>query len=192
MTVNVSGCECTYRLRTKFYWWISHDELLTMHASWQLYYASKVKMLFLTWTTRCFNENRIYFIILFLSLFRSFFPIDSFILSCRTNSLELCTNSVAMASSGKRSSASLIKPNAIKPESNRGGISPHVRIKSEPNLDCKPLPSTERLSSFRLPRDLTLGGLPQPRAVARPNLGAATSNKKVYTPNLNAVRNKNV
>lgn len=96
-----------------------------------------------------------------------------------------------MASSSKRSTASLMKPNAIKQESNRGGISPHVRIKNEPNLDCKPLP-TERLSSFRLPRDLTLGGLPAPRTVARPNLGAATANKKVYMPNLNAVRNKNV
>lgn len=96
-----------------------------------------------------------------------------------------------MASNSKRSTAALMKPNAIKQESNRVGISPHVRIKNEPNLECKPLP-TERLSSFRLPRDLTLGGLPPPRSMVRPNLGASTSNKKVYTPNLNAVRNKNV
>lgn len=87
-----------------------------------------------------------------------------------------------------------MKPNAIKQESNRDSLSSQVRIKSEPNLDCKPF-ATERLSSFRSPRDLTLGGLPTPRSLARPNLGgagAAAANKKVYTPNLNAVRNKNV
>lgn len=96
-----------------------------------------------------------------------------------------------MASSSKRSTASLLKQNDIKQESSRGVVSPHVRIKTEPNLDCKALP-TERLSSFRLPRDLTLGGLPTPRSLVRPNLGASTANKKIYTPNLNAVRNKNV
>lgn len=36
---------------------------------------------------------------------------------------------------------------------------------------------TTRLPSLRLPRDLTLGGTKQ--------------SKKVFTPNLNAVRNKN-
>ncbi|GAB0095659.1 DNA-directed RNA polymerase III subunit RPC4 [Sergentomyia squamirostris] len=44
---------------------------------------------------------------------------------------------------------------------------------------------TERLSSFKLPRDLTLGG-PGPGRTPR---GGAS--KKVYTPNLNAVRQKN-
>lgn len=47
------------------------------------------------------------------------------------------------------------------------------------------LKSGERLSSFRLPRDLTLGGINPARVVRNP------TNKKVYTPNLNAVRNKN-
>lgn len=82
-----------------------------------------------------------------------------------------------------------------------------VRIKQEPGLNNKPPPSGankikqepsptgfspavaakhERLTSFRAPRDLTLGGIPTQRATR----GAA--NKKVYTPNLNAARNKNV
>ncbi|KXJ83359.1 hypothetical protein RP20_CCG006484 [Aedes albopictus] len=43
---------------------------------------------------------------------------------------------------------------------------------------------TERLTSFRVPRDLTLGGLANGRNVK------PVTNKKVYTPNLNAVRNK--
>lgn len=43
---------------------------------------------------------------------------------------------------------------------------------------------SERLSSFRVPRDLTLGGLTNGRATK------PAANKKVYTPNLNAVRNK--
>lgn len=50
--------------------------------------------------------------------------------------------------------------------------------------------SSERLPSFRLPRDLTLGGMQLKGSVARPNL--LQNNRKVYTPNLNAVRNKNV
>lgn len=66
-----------------------------------------------------------------------------------------------------------------------------VKIKSEQIVDSKFI-KTERLGSFRSPRDLTLGGLPAPRAAAKPNLGASNANKKVYTPNLNAVRNKNV
>lgn len=50
--------------------------------------------------------------------------------------------------------------------------------------------TSERLSSFRLPRDLTLGGVRTKNPIDRPNL--IQSNKKVYTPNLNAIRNKNV
>lgn len=53
-------------------------------------------------------------------------------------------------------------------------------IKTEPGILKQ-----ERLSSFRLPRDLTLGGVNP----ARVNRNAV--NKKVYTPNLNATRNKN-
>lgn len=76
-----------------------------------------------------------------------------------------------------------------------------IKIKQEPGLSPKssvvtttstqPLSQpatatvkTERLTSFRVPRDLTLGGLTNGRA-AKP-----AANKKVYTPNLNAVRNK--
>ncbi|XP_053694717.1 DNA-directed RNA polymerase III subunit RPC4 [Sabethes cyaneus] len=43
---------------------------------------------------------------------------------------------------------------------------------------------SERLTSFRVPRDLTLGGLTNGRSTK------PVANKKVYTPNLNAVRNK--
>lgn len=49
--------------------------------------------------------------------------------------------------------------------------------------------TSERLPSFRVPRDLTLGGMQLKGSAARPNL---LNNKRVYTPNLNAVRNKNV
>ncbi|EDS29970.1 DNA-directed RNA polymerase III subunit D [Culex quinquefasciatus] len=77
-----------------------------------------------------------------------------------------------------------------------------IKIKQEPGLSPKPsatiagtgpqplsqpataIVKTERLTSFRVPRDLTLGGLTNGRAVK------PTANKKVYTPNLNAVRNK--
>lgn len=48
-----------------------------------------------------------------------------------------------------------------------------VRIKTEPGLY-----DSERLSSFKLPRDLTLGG-------------ASHRGKRTFTPNLNIVRNKN-
>lgn len=56
-----------------------------------------------------------------------------------------------------------------------------VRIKTEPGTTT---PKTERLMSFKMPRDLTLGGI----GATRTTRGAP---KKVYTPNLNAVRNKN-
>uniref|UniRef100_A0A182PP91 DNA-directed RNA polymerase III subunit RPC4 n=1 Tax=Anopheles epiroticus TaxID=199890 RepID=A0A182PP91_9DIPT len=73
------------------------------------------------------------------------------------------------------------------------------RIKQEPGIDTPYLAKsnnlignvavpmeatvkTERLQSFRVPRDLTLAN---GRTTKPPN------NKKVYTPNLNAVRNKN-
>uniref|UniRef100_A0A1B0DJ93 Uncharacterized protein n=2 Tax=Phlebotomus papatasi TaxID=29031 RepID=A0A1B0DJ93_PHLPP len=58
-----------------------------------------------------------------------------------------------------------------------------VTIKTEPGLRTHI--KTERLSSFKMPRDLTLGG-PGPGKTAR-----GGSNKKIYTPNLNAVRHKN-
>lgn len=67
---------------------------------------------------------------------------------------------------------------------------PMMQVKKESlPIDSK-LYTTERLTSFRLPRDLTLGGLSVRNSVPRPN--SVTNNKKVYTPNLNAVRNKNV
>ncbi|XP_055542059.1 DNA-directed RNA polymerase III subunit RPC4 [Wyeomyia smithii] len=78
-----------------------------------------------------------------------------------------------------------------------------IKIKQEPGLKARgnatittaPSPlgtqhaaaisvKTERLTSFRVPRDLTLGGLTNGRT-PKP-----AANKKVYTPNLNAVRNK--
>lgn len=49
---------------------------------------------------------------------------------------------------------------------------------------------TERLGSFRPPRDLTLRGIGAASGSQRANIAAA--NKKVYTPNLNAIRNKNL
>lgn len=61
------------------------------------------------------------------------------------------------------------------------------QIKREPLPADSKLYTSERLTSFRLPRDLTLGGVPSP--VVRPNL--LQNSKKVYTPNLSAVRNKN-
>lgn len=109
-----------------------------------------------------------------------------------------------MASSDNKSSIQpLIKSNSrrnaanVKLDPNRSGPSnPYMRIKAEANSndgaassDRKPFPS-ERLSSIRLPRDLTLGGISSGRSNVRPNL--VPSNKKVYTPNLNAIRNKNV
>lgn len=55
-------------------------------------------------------------------------------------------------------------------------VSERVRnIKVEPGLPI----TTQRLTSFRLPRDLTLGG----------NIKTEKP-KKVYTPNLNVQRNK--
>lgn len=63
------------------------------------------------------------------------------------------------------------------------------QIKREPLTPDSKLYTSERLPSFRLPRDLTLGGVPVRNTAARPNL--LQNNKKVYTPNLNAVRNKN-
>lgn len=65
-----------------------------------------------------------------------------------------------------------------------------MMIKQEPGLmaTIKQEPGTvktERLSSFRLPRDLTLGGLSVAKA------SRSQVNKKVYTPNLNAIRNRN-
>lgn len=55
--------------------------------------------------------------------------------------------------------------------------------------------TSERLPSFRLPRDLNLGGIPvrnQNRPNLLPNTRPNLQQKKQYTPNLNATRNKNV
>lgn len=85
-----------------------------------------------------------------------------------------------MASNNKPSTtSSLYKSANILPQIKRETLPPDSKLYT-----------SERLSSFRLPRDLTLGGVPLKTPVARPNL--IQNNKKVYTPNLNAVRNKNV
>lgn len=58
-------------------------------------------------------------------------------------------------------------------------------IKSEPVR-------SQRLSGFKLPRDLSLGGA-APKVPKEPRGGsaaAAAANKKVFTPNLNVTRNK--
>lgn len=60
-----------------------------------------------------------------------------------------------------------------------------VSIKKEPiALNGNAADATFRLSSFSMPRDLTLGG-------AGRGTRGASSNKKVFTPNLNVTRNKN-
>lgn len=64
-----------------------------------------------------------------------------------------------------------------------------IVIKQEPGINLNNIkaeqPPGGRLISFKLPRDLTLGG-------RLPTRGAASgANKKIFTPNLNAVRNKN-
>lgn len=85
-----------------------------------------------------------------------------------------------MSSGGKTSTRVKQEPGLGKPALPAG-----VKIKQEPPFTATVL-KQERLTSFRAPRDLTLGGIP----MSRPNRGAA--NKKVYIPNLNAARNKNV
>lgn len=62
-----------------------------------------------------------------------------------------------------------------------------ILIKQEPGINLNSIKTEQpggRLISFKLPRDLTLGG-------RIPTRGAAGANKKIFTPNLNAVRNKN-
>ncbi|XP_055905042.1 DNA-directed RNA polymerase III subunit RPC4 isoform X2 [Eupeodes corollae] len=59
-----------------------------------------------------------------------------------------------------------------------------VSIKNEPMTLNGSADATFRLSSFSMPRDLTLGG------AGRGGRGAG-ANKKVFTPNLNVTRNKN-
>lgn len=56
-----------------------------------------------------------------------------------------------------------------------------IVVKTEPGTQMK----RERLTSFKLPRDLTLGS-----QVTKLSRGASTV-KKSFTPNLNVVRNKN-
>lgn len=85
-----------------------------------------------------------------------------------------------MASNNKPAAASsLYKSANVLPQIKRETLPPDSKLYT-----------SERLSSFRLPRDLTLGGVPIKNPVARPNL--LQTNKRVYTPNLNAIRNKNV
>ncbi|XP_011312462.1 DNA-directed RNA polymerase III subunit RPC4 [Fopius arisanus] len=56
----------------------------------------------------------------------------------------------------------------------------NVKIKVEPGTSNVTPSSTTRLTSFRLPRDLTLGGV----------IKTEKSTKKIYAPNLNVQRNK--
>lgn len=105
-----------------------------------------------------------------------------------------------MASTSKSTSALLQSNNGIpmkqQPQQSPGlgrasgsGASSSVRVKSEvPGTAETPFP-TERLTSFRVPRDLTLGGMGY--SATKLAQRANTANKKVYTPNLNAVRNRN-
>lgn len=86
-----------------------------------------------------------------------------------------------MSSGGKTATRVKQEPGLGKPVLPAAG----VKIKQEPPSTSAVL-KQERLPSFRAPRDLTLGGIP----TTRPNRGA--TNKKVYVPNLNAARNKNV
>lgn len=86
-----------------------------------------------------------------------------------------------MASNNKPTATSIYK----------SSLQMQAQIKKEPLSADSKLYKSERLPSFRLPRDLTLGGKSMPNPVARPNLLQQT-NRKVYTPNLNAIRNKNV
>lgn len=90
------------------------------------------------------------------------------------------------------STASILikKENALTPSGS--ALAAVAVIKTEKSAGGGPSMPTERLSSFRLPRDLTLGGganLNSTRNSQRPNL--VNNNKKVYAPNLNAIRNKN-
>lgn len=66
-----------------------------------------------------------------------------------------------------------------------------ILIKQEPGINLNNIKSEQpggRLISFKLPRDLTLGS----SLGGRLQRGAAAgANKKIFTPNLNAVRNKN-
>lgn len=81
-----------------------------------------------------------------------------------------------MASKKAGNSGNALPTNVkIKVESETSMPVPLRNIKTEPGLST----STTRLTSFRLPRDLTLGG----------NIKTEKS-KKVYTPNLNAQRTK--
>lgn len=52
----------------------------------------------------------------------------------------------------------------------------------------KPQNKSERLTSLRLPRDLTLGG----NSVLRQRARIDPSTNKTYVPNLNVTRNKNL
>lgn len=65
------------------------------------------------------------------------------------------------------------------------------QIKREPLPPDSKLYTSERLASFRKPRDLTLGGTLLKVPTARPNL-LQNNKKPVWTPNLNVTRNKNV
>lgn len=80
-----------------------------------------------------------------------------------------------MASGKSGNSSNSLPSNVrIKTEAGTSMPVPLTSIKTEPGL-----PSTTRLTSFRLPRDLTLGATIK-----------TEKSKKVYTPNLNAQRAK--
>lgn len=86
-----------------------------------------------------------------------------------------------MASNNKPSTASSLYRNTnLLPQ-----------IKREPLPPDSKLYTTERLASFRKPRDLTLGGSLVKVPSVRPNL-LQNNKKPVWTPNLNVTRNKNV
>lgn len=68
-----------------------------------------------------------------------------------------------------------------------GNPSSSTVVKQGANLNHEPLIKTERLSSFKLPRDLTLGGSLNSVRIPKPT----ATPKRVYAPNINVVRNKN-
>lgn len=67
-----------------------------------------------------------------------------------------------------------------------GKPSSSTLIKQGPGINHEPLIKTERLSSFKLPRDLTLGG-----SLNSVRVPKNAPPKRVFTPNINVVRNKN-
>lgn len=86
-----------------------------------------------------------------------------------------------MASNNKPSTASSLYRSAnMLPQIKREALPPDSKLYT-----------SERLASFRKPRDLTLGGSLTKSPTVRPNL-LQNNKKPVWTPNLNVTRNKNV